>query len=83
VGEREVTDLLRRHGLPLNPLRVAELEAAQKRLDTATWAELIKAGLFPDAEGMTEGLWRSEAKFHWLRPSHRGRRSGSRTATPR
>jgi len=66
VGEREVTDLLRRHGLPLNPLRVSELEAARKRIDTATWAELVKAGLFPDAEGMTEGLWRSEAKFHWL-----------------
>lgn len=66
VGEREVTDLLRRHDLPLNPLRVSELEAARKRLDTATWAELVKAGLFPDAEGMTEGLWRSEAKFHWL-----------------
>ncbi|WP_267358688.1 MULTISPECIES: DUF4424 domain-containing protein [unclassified Methylobacterium] len=66
VGEREVTDLLRRHGLPLNPLRVSELEAARKRLDTATWAELVKAGLFPDAEGMTEALWRSEAKVHWL-----------------
>ncbi|MCJ2021225.1 DUF4424 domain-containing protein [Methylobacterium sp. E-065] len=66
VGEREVTDLLRRHGLPLNPLRVSQLEAARKRLDTATWAKLVKAGLFPDAEGMTEGLWRSEAKFHWL-----------------
>ncbi|MCJ2064422.1 DUF4424 domain-containing protein [Methylobacterium sp. J-088] len=66
VGEREVTDLLRRHGLPLNPLRVSELVAAQKQIDTAAWAELVKAGLFPDAEGMTEGLWRSEAKFHWL-----------------
>lgn len=66
VGEREVTDLLRRHGLPLNPLRFSELEAAQKRIDTATWAELVKAGLFPDAEGMSEGLWRSEATFHWL-----------------
>ncbi|WP_043357316.1 DUF4424 domain-containing protein [Methylobacterium sp. B1] len=66
VGEREVTDLLRRHSLPLNPLRFTELEAAQKRIDKPTWAELLKAGLFPDAEGMTEGLWRSEAKFHWL-----------------
>ena len=65
VGEREVTDLLRRHGLPLNPLRVSELEAARTRIDAATWAELVKAGLFPDAEGMTEGLWRSEAKFFW------------------
>lgn len=65
VGEREVTDLLRRHGLPLNPLRFSELEAAQKRIDRATWADLVKAGLFPDAEGMTEGLWRSEAKFFW------------------
>jgi hypothetical protein len=66
VGEREVTDLLRRHGLPLNPLRFDALEAAQKRIDKPTWAELVKAGLFPDVEGMTEGLWRSEAKFHWL-----------------
>ncbi|MCJ2087986.1 DUF4424 domain-containing protein [Methylobacterium sp. E-005] len=66
VGEREVTDLLRRHGLPLNPLRFGALAAAQERIDKATWAELVKAGLFPDAEGMTEGLWRSEAKFHWL-----------------
>ena len=65
VGEREVTDLLRRHGLPLNPLRFAELEAAHKRIDTATWAELVKAGLFPDSEDMSEGLWRSEAKFFW------------------
>ncbi|WP_091716583.1 DUF4424 domain-containing protein [Methylobacterium phyllostachyos] len=65
VGEREVTDLLRRLGMPLNPLRFTELETAQKRIDKATWAELVKAGLFPDAEGMTEGLWRSEAKFFW------------------
>lgn len=66
VGEREVTDLLRRHGLPLNPLRFTELEAAQKRIDRATWAELVKAGLFPDDAEMFDGLWRSEAKFHWV-----------------
>lgn len=73
VGEREVTELLRRHGLPLNPLRFAELEAAQKRIGKADWAALVKAGLFPDADGMTEGLWRSEAKFHWLQTFPPGR----------
>ncbi|GAB6969641.1 DUF4424 domain-containing protein [Methylobacterium phyllosphaerae] len=70
VGEREVTDLLRRHDLPLNPLRFDAIKAAEKRIGTAAWAELVKAGLFPESEGMTdrmtEGLWRSEAKFHWL-----------------
>ena len=66
VGEREVTDLLRRHGLPLNPLRVSEIAAAAKRIGKPDWAKLVQAGLFPDVEGMTEGLWRFEAKFHWL-----------------
>ena len=66
VGEREVTDLLRRHGLPLNPLRVSEIAAAAKRIGKPDWAELVQAGLFPDAADMTEGLWRFEAKFHWL-----------------
>ncbi|MCJ2058112.1 DUF4424 domain-containing protein [Methylobacterium sp. J-048] len=66
VGEREVGDLLRRHGLPLNPLRVSEIDAAAKRIGKPDWAELVKAGLFPEAEGMTEGLWRFEATFHWL-----------------
>lgn len=66
VGEREVTDLLRRHGLPLNPLRFDAINVAAKRIGAPEWAELVKAGLFPDADGMTEGLWRGEAKFHWL-----------------
>ncbi|XYD09360.1 DUF4424 domain-containing protein [Methylobacterium sp. NMS12] len=70
VGEREVTDLLRRHGLPLNPLRFDAIAAAEKRIGAAAWAELVKAGLFPESAGMTdrmtEGLWRGEAKFHWL-----------------
>jgi hypothetical protein len=66
VGEREVTDLLRRHGLPLNPLRFSEIDAARARIGKADWAALVKAGLFPEEEEMTEGLWRSEAKFHWL-----------------
>ena len=65
VGAREVTDLLARHGLPLNPLRFDRIEAAAKRIGKADWAALVAAGLFQNAEGMTEGLWRSEAKFHW------------------
>lgn len=70
VGEREVTDLLRRHGLPLNPLRFEAISAAAKRIGAPEWAALVKAGLFPDVpdtpDRMTEGLWRGEAKFHWL-----------------
>lgn len=70
VGEREVTDLLRRHGLPLNPLRFAAISAAAGRIGAPEWAELVRAGLFPDVadapDRMTEGLWRGEAKFHWL-----------------
>ncbi len=65
-----MTDLLRQHGLPLNPLRFDAIRAAETRIGEAEWGELVKAGLFPDVAGttdrMTEGLWRSEAKFHWL-----------------
>jgi hypothetical protein len=77
VGDREVTDLLRRHGLPLNPLRFDVVKAAAERIGAPEWAELVKAGLFPDVAGatdrMTEGLWRGEAKFHWLQTFPPGR----------
>ncbi|MET7242108.1 DUF4424 domain-containing protein [Methylobacterium sp. EM32] len=65
LGQREVTDLLKRHGLPLNPLRRNDLEAAVKRLKPAAQQELVKAGLMSDPAEMPEFLWRSEAKFHW------------------
>lgn len=65
LGPREVTDLLTRHGLPLNPLRRNDLDAAVKRLKPEVQRDLAKAGLMSDPGDMPEFLWRSEAKFHW------------------
>lgn len=73
LGTREVTALLTRHGLPLNPLRRKDLEAAVKRLDPATQQELAKAGLMSDPSDMPDFLWRSEAKFHWEQTFPAGR----------
>jgi hypothetical protein len=33
-----------------------EIAAAAKRIGKPDWAELVQAGLFPDAADMTEGL---------------------------
>ncbi|PIK74673.1 hypothetical protein CS379_01295 [Methylobacterium frigidaeris] len=73
LGTREVTGLLTRHGLPLNPLRRGDLEAALKRLKPATLQELEKAGLLSEPSASTEYLWRSEAKFHWEQTFPAGR----------
>lgn len=65
LGTREVGDILRRHALPLNPLRRDDLARALARLTPADLAALQKAGLLSDASGDAEPQWRSEAKFHW------------------
>lgn len=73
LGAREVSDLLRRHKLPLNPLRRADLEAALKRLAAADLKALEGAGLLsePSADAMAQ--WRSTAKFHWEQTFPAGR----------
>lgn len=73
LGTSEVTGLLARHGLPLNPLRRADLAAALARLSPAVLGELEKAGLLSEAKADAEGLWRSEAKFHWEQTFPAGR----------
>lgn len=65
IGTREVGDVLRKHGIPLNPMRRTDVEAALAKLAPAAKAELIAARLIPEEEGPEGGLWRSEAKFHW------------------
>ncbi len=65
LGTREVGDLLRKHGLPLNPMRRDAFEAALAKLTPTARAELVKAELITDEDGPGGGLWRSEAKFHW------------------
>ncbi|MBK3405017.1 DUF4424 domain-containing protein [Methylorubrum populi] len=64
-GTQEVTERLKRHGLPLNPLRREELETALKRLSPADLQALHGAGLLSDATPDAGAQWRSEAKFHW------------------
>jgi hypothetical protein len=73
LGTREVTDLLRGHGVPLNPLRRRDVEAALKRLSPAVLGELEKAGLLSEAKADADGQWRSEAKFHWEQTFPAGR----------
>ncbi|MDP4024855.1 DUF4424 family protein [Methylobacterium sp. NEAU 140] len=65
LGPREVTDALRRRGLPLNPLRRADLEAALKRLAPADRTALADEGLVTAAGDEVLPHWRSTAKFHW------------------
>jgi hypothetical protein len=65
LGEREVTEVLKRHRLPLNPLRRDELEKAVKALAPETRRALIADGLLPEADGPDGALWRLDAKFHW------------------
>ena len=65
LGTHEVGDLLRKHALPLNPMRRDALAEALARLTPTARAELVTAKLIPEAADMGEGLWRSEAKFHW------------------
>ena len=64
-GTEEVTELLTRHRLPLNPLRREELETALKRLSPADLRALHKADLLSDATFDAGAQWRNEAKFHW------------------
>ncbi len=73
LGTREVTDLLTRHGLPLNPLRRETVETALKRLTPAALGELTKAGLLSEPRADSLSLWRSEAKFHWEQTFPAGR----------
>ncbi|MCF4126580.1 DUF4424 domain-containing protein [Methylobacterium sp. SyP6R] len=73
LGKSEVTGLLARHGLPLNPLRRRDVEAALKRLAPAVLRELETAGLIAEAKADSEALWRSEAKFHWEQTFPAGR----------
>ncbi|AWB23689.1 DUF4424 domain-containing protein [Methylobacterium currus] len=73
LGTNEVTGLLTRHGLPLNPLRRGDLEAALKRLSPAALQELGRAGLLSEPSADAESLWRSEAKFHWEQTFPAGR----------
>ncbi|MHB2207589.1 DUF4424 family protein [Methylobacterium sp. CM6257] len=64
MGEREVTDLLGRNGLPFNPLRfdaIASKRSGSARQNGRRWARPAS----PPTLGVTDGLWRSEAKFHW------------------
>ncbi|WP_244473064.1 DUF4424 family protein [Methylobacterium sp. Leaf100] len=65
LGDREVGDLLRKHAIPLNPMRRDDLAKALANLSRPARAELVAAKLIPEAAEMGEGLWRSEAKFHW------------------
>lgn len=65
LGAQEVTERLRRHGLPLNPLRREELETALKRLSPADLDALHKAGLLSEPSPDAGAQWRGEAKFHW------------------
>lgn len=73
LGKREVTDLLTRHRVPLNPLRRENVDAALKRLPPAALGELAKAGLLAEPKADSEYLWRSEAKFHWEQTFPAGR----------
>ncbi|MCJ2081911.1 DUF4424 family protein [Methylobacterium sp. J-090] len=65
LGTREVGDLLRKHAIPLNPMRRDDLGKALAKLTPAAKAELVAAGLVLAEEGPDGGQWRSEAKFHW------------------
>lgn len=73
LGTREVGELLRKHELPLNPMRRNAVEAAVAKLSPAAKAELVKAELITDEEGPGGGRWRSEAKFHWEQTFPAGR----------
>lgn len=73
LGKREVTDLLTRHRVPLNPLRRENVDTALKRLPPAALGELAKAGLLSEPKADSEYLWRSEAKFHWEQTFPAGR----------
>ena len=65
LGTREVSDTLKRDGLPLNPLRRDDLEKGLKRLAPAELAALHGAGLLSEASADAAAQWRGEAKFHW------------------
>lgn len=65
LGAREVSDTLKRDGLPLNPLRRDDLEKGLKRLAPAALAALHGAGLLSEASADAAAQWRGEAKFHW------------------
>ncbi|KQP51964.1 DUF4424 domain-containing protein [Methylobacterium sp. Leaf108] len=65
LGAREVSDLLRKHAVPLNPMRRDAYGAAVAKLTPTAKAELAAAGLIPEDEGPDGGQWRSEAKFYW------------------
>lgn len=65
LGTREVSDILKRHALPLNPLRREDLAAGLKRLAPADLAALHGAGLLTEAAAEADAQWRGEAKFHW------------------
>lgn len=65
LGAREVGDVLRRHGLPLNPLRRDDLARALARLASADLTALHKTGLLSEASAEADAQWRGEAKFHW------------------
>lgn len=73
LGTREVGDLLRKHAIPLNPMRRADIDAALTRLTPAAKAEIMAAGLVAAEEGPEGGRWRSEAKFHWQQTFPAGR----------
>ncbi|KMO43248.1 hypothetical protein VQ03_08720 [Methylobacterium tarhaniae] len=73
LGTREVTGLLTRHGLPLNPLRRGDLDVALKRLAPPALQELVKAGLLTEPSASADALWRGEAKFHWEQTFPAGR----------
>ncbi len=73
LGPAEVTDRLRGLGLPLNPMRRADLEAALKRLKPADLRALEAAGLLSEANADAAAQWRSAAKFHWEQTFPAGR----------
>ncbi|KQT42898.1 hypothetical protein ASG43_15165 [Aureimonas sp. Leaf454] len=63
VGAANVTELLEKHAIPLNPLTPASGEAVSK-LSDAAYAELEGAGLLAPRD-FGEALWRYEASFHF------------------
>ncbi|AWN38039.1 DUF4424 family protein [Methylobacterium radiodurans] len=73
LGPREVTEQLRRHNLPLNPMRRGDLEAALKRLGPSDLKALEGAGLLSEAAADAMPQWRSAAKFHWEQTFPAGR----------
>ncbi|BDA86843.1 hypothetical protein Sa4125_43850 [Aureimonas sp. SA4125] len=62
VGDRDVTAILRRHGLGLNPLGTGE--KALGDLSAEDYAELESQGIATPRD-FGEALWRYEAKFHF------------------